>query len=547
VASSVTPDPTGFNALFAALDAAQSAALAAQQDAAGANSSIGTTNAQLDAALGLLTELGWPVSVQIRDPYILSNVTMTLSPTSGSIANSAASVTLTAVVKNSVTGAVLNFPVTWTSDAPQGLSLTPSGATCVVKGTQSGIVGHVTASAGPVTASATITTAAQQVTALALAPSSLSLTTTAAQNIQALATDPFGAVVPAASVAWSNSESPGGCYAFTGFQIPTAHATVQAVANGSGTVQATANGINATCAIAVNLPSMTGAVPGTNMPAAMTVVVNTGKMNVNPANGSQNGGAPGGTWTVTGPTGIVTTFSMFSPDAISPQGEWSGNVQLPAGGATGLQINYLPSLPGGGSPVRFGINWPATGGTGKLYAAWLMQFNPGWSFSQALGIKLFEPRGTPSENHVFAVTCASNPSDGVSAYPQFLLQGVQTGDLPGGGSSSGVPPSFTAQSTVFGAQAALANLGGPNIGTTHLIEWLIIPESPVGSGGNGQLTIWIDGTIVWTSVGKGTTGITYGVNNYTSLTCDATYGGDSASDHPPGCSWKFDQMWIAVA
>lgn len=550
MSSSLAPDPTGFNALFAALDAAQTAAVQAQQDAAGANSSIGTTNAQLDAALVLLGELGWPVSVQIRDPYIISNVVVTLSPMSGTLANSSSSVTLTATVKNSVTGAILNFPVAWTSDNP-AIVLTPSGTTCVVKGTAAGQVGHVTATAGTVSTTATITTAAQQITGLGLFPNQLNLTTTTLQTINVVGTDQFGASVVPTNVAWSNSESPSGCYTFTGFQLPSPHATVQAVSSGSGTIQATANGINATCAVTVNLSTGTGASPGNNYPGNMTIVVNTGSMTATPATLGQNGGGSGFVWSVTGPTGIVTQFTNESPQTVSGTGEWSGNITIGTNGH-GLRVLYPNNLAGGNSPARWRIGWNQNG-TGFLYVAFVFRLSQGWNFSQASGIKMLEPLSVVSGNNdYFGWNCqnAQGNKDGVSAYPFFGIQGNHTNDLPG------APQGFPAPPNVYAG--AFANIGGtgPN---QHVVEFYIQPESPSNSGTNGQLTFWIDQQLAWTSVGKAagggtgvpTAGITFDAGGYTGINCDPTYGGDVATDHPPANAqpmyWEVDQIFVAVA
>src|SRR5579872_1723060 len=301
--------------------------------------------------------------------------------------------------------------------------------------------------------------------------------------------------------------------------------------------------------------------PGLNYPSGMTPVMNTGAITTPPANFSQNGGQPGFTWSITGPTGIVTHFNMDSPQNQSSTGDWAANLFLtpstdvsPSGG--GYRIAFLPTLEGSGSPVRFHMSPGfSTTGTGYCYISFRFRLSPAFGFSTASGIKFFEIITTVSNNNdYFGWSCASPTTglqDGVSAFPFVGLQGNHVMDLPGaplGGQMNNESLAFA---------TAGANIGGANRGAWNTVELYFIPETPLNVGTNGQLVVWINGvkefdtrglTPGGTNSGLPNNGITYDWGGFSSINFGPTYGGDSASDHPPTGTWiDFDNFFVAVA
>jgi hypothetical protein len=292
-----------------------------------------------------------------------------------------------------------------------------------------------------------------------------------------------------------------------------------------------------------------GTSSGNHMPSGMKIVVDTGDMTAMPANGGQDGGASGITWSTGGP--VPASCTCDSPTTPSIVGEWSGNIQIGPGGH-GIKMLYPNSLEGGNSPGRFHLALPTTG-TGFLYAAFTFEFSSTWSFSHAIGIKLLEPRTVNAGNNdYFGWNCsdtAGNP-DGVSAWPFFALQGNQFGDIPG------APQGYAALPAVY--TTPNADVGGAGRGTEHVVEFFIQPETPTGTGSNGQITFWIDNVLAFTTVGGTpgsgtgipTAGITYDSGGFNFIQFDPTYGGDSATDHPPAGDqpmyWVINNLIVAV-
>jgi hypothetical protein len=292
-----------------------------------------------------------------------------------------------------------------------------------------------------------------------------------------------------------------------------------------------------------------GGGPGAHLPPGMTVVIETGDMTVIPANGGQNGGATGLTWSTGGAMPAACTCD--SPTTPSSVGEWSGNIQVGPGGH-GIMMLYPSNLAGGYSPGRFHFALPKTG-TGYLYAGFTFEYSSDWNFSKAIGAKLLEPRTVNAgNNHVFAWNCedtAGNP-DGVSAWPLFLLQGNHFADIPG------APAGYPGPTSVY--SSTIANVGGPNRGKQHVVELYVEPETPTGTGTNGQITFWVDDVQVFTTVGGtpggGTgipsAGITFDSGGFNYIQFDPTYGGDSATDHPPAADqpmyWSINNLLFAV-
>jgi hypothetical protein len=86
------------------------------------------------------------------------------------------------------------------------------------------------------------------------------------------------------------------------------------------------------------------------------------------------------------------------------------------------------------------------------------------------------------------------------------------------------------------------------------MELYIQPESPAGAG-NGQLTLWADGNMVFQS-GSGVAGSPpSGVHFFLSgeqmgwkyIMFDPSYGGDQATDHPPyEIYWDIDELYVST-
>jgi hypothetical protein len=296
-----------------------------------------------------------------------------------------------------------------------------------------------------------------------------------------------------------------------------------------------------------------------NLPPGMTAVINTGAISVNPATGGQNGGASGTTFSTAG--AIPWNLTNDAPTTMSSVGEWSGNLQRPATG-TGLQIDYLPSLNGGNSPVVFGGGW-SNSGTGYLYVSMRILLSSNWTFSQALGIKIGEPRTTGMfENHVLNLNGNSpsgsdpeQPSVGANAWISFITQFTNNPPTDTGYVYPTAPQGYLGPDSDY--LSTTANIGGSGKGSFHTFEWYIQPESPAGSH-NGNLTMWVDGTMALTTVGLANgvggrppngvqffeTGETPGWNF---LQIDPTFGGDAASDHPQANQYTiYDRIYVAV-
>jgi hypothetical protein len=269
---------------------------------------------------------------------------------------------------------------------------------------------------------------------------------------------------------------------------------------------------------------------GYHEPAGMTAQINTGAMSVAPSQSYE------GTWTEGS-----TKFTNFSPNTMSSVGEWAGNISAVPGG-TGVRVTYGPSLDGGNSPVRFGAGF-ANYGSGNIYLRWKFRLSPNWTLSQASQLKVMEPRTINStENHVISFSPYGQPSNGSAMYPNMFLQ-FNSGS---GTYSMYVPGNSEGQDDLVSYfLTALANLGGSALGTWHTVEFSIVPESPAGSS-NGQLTIWVDGTVAYqtSSVHYFLSGESMG---WSYLMFDPTYGGDVATDHPPtSIYWDIDQLYVST-
>ena len=284
--------------------------------------------------------------------------------------------------------------------------------------------------------------------------------------------------------------------------------------------------------------------PGQNMPSGMTIIENTGAITTAPPTTND------GTVTITGPTGIATTFTNLSPNSISGTGEWAQNIQQPAGGVTGFQINFPETTEGANSPARLQHSSFTTTGTGNLFFGYNFLLSTSWSFSLASQVKMMDTHTVASGNNNIMVMQACNLTGAQSstgfAFPAYLLQGNHTGYIPGGSSAPWVPPSFTGPGNAYNHPSTANWLATP--GTFHTLEVLLSLESSVGAG-NGAIKIWVDNVLQFSASGS-STGINYTAQGgYANFTHDPTYGGDSSSDHPPNtsCYIIFDRYFAAVS
>jgi hypothetical protein len=290
----------------------------------------------------------------------------------------------------------------------------------------------------------------------------------------------------------------------------------------------------------------------------MTVVMDTGPLF--PTSAISSSGA-----SYTSGGNVPTTITNDGPSTKSSTGDWAGNL-LPCP-SSGIRFVYDPTLQGGNSPVVALFSNFANQGTGEYYMCRKIRLSSNWTFSAATGIKTGEPHtSNASNNHVFSLNATGtngNQNPTGFAYSEFIIQingspnyGANVPGGQGGASGNGLPPTYAAMPQIYSNQTITNVADSVNLGNWCLEEWLIVPESPVGNqntgGQNGQLTIWVNGNLAWTSVGKndgtpGQTGINYNSTSTQGLKIDPTYGGDQPTDHPPAIQYMDqDQFFFAV-
>ncbi|HSY84911.1 MAG TPA: Ig-like domain-containing protein [Gemmatimonadaceae bacterium] len=309
-------------------------------------------------------------------------------------------------------------------------------------------------------------------------------------------------------------------------------ATVTGVASGTATISATTeSGTSESITITVGNASNTQNPAGYHEPAGMVQQINTGAMSAAPSTSYE------GKWTEG-----TASFENWSPNTMSSTGEWAQNISTVPGG-TGLRVTYGPSLSGGNSPVRFGTSI-ANHGSGDLYLRWKFRLSPNWTLSEASQLKVMEPRTVNAdENHVISFSPYGQASDGMSMWPNMFLQfGTGSGTfskfVPGNSSGQAASTSLFA--------STLGNVGGAARGNWHLIEVYAQHESPAGAG-NGQLTMWVDGTMIYQSPMNVSYFMSGEAMGWEYLQFDPTYGGDVASDHPPySIYWDIDDLYVST-
>jgi uncharacterized protein YjdB len=486
----------------------------------GVVTAVGSGSATITVTIGGVQATA---SVTVAQAAVAS---VTVSPTSLSLTAGKSS-GLTATAKDGSGNVLTGYPESWQSSNSSAATVSTSG---VVTGVAAGNA-TITVSIGgkSATASASISSSTPTVATVTVTPGSSTIQV--GNQVQLTATDKTsnGTVVSGQSVSWSSSN--------TAVATVTSSGIVTAVTAGGATITATSDNVRGTSSITVNASGGGGPY---HEPAGMNTQINTGSMTTAPATSY-----PANTWTEGG-----TTFTNFSPTTMSSTGEWSQNLAAVPDGP-GLRFNYGPTLAGGNSPVRMGASIP-NHGTGYLYIRWKFRLSPNWTLSTASGLKVMEPRTVnSSENHVLGAGADGQATDGSNMWFGALLQfstgsGTQGINVPG--NSLGQSP---VPSQVFSGNTA--NVGGAARGAWHVMEAYYQPESPAGAG-NGQLTLWVDGTQVF-QTGPGVPGSPSGGTHFflsgesmgwNYLMFDPTYGGDSSNDHPPAIYWDIDELYVST-
>jgi hypothetical protein len=270
--------------------------------------------------------------------------------------------------------------------------------------------------------------------------------------------------------------------------------------------------------------------------AATIALVDPGGMSVQ-VPGLPLTATPGtGSWT--DENGAVQ-FLMYSPAVPSTTGPdtWSGATHLikcPDG--SGYRTLYGPWLPGGNSPVQFGLASFKNPGKGYAVYAKRLRFSGNFDFSKASGIKLSEPRTVSGkENHV--LDCGSYgqaTDDGLNGWISFLLQ------FPGQGVNVPGNPTEGWADEITYFLSKTANVLGAGRGVWHDVAWGLYPESVAGKG-DGRIKMAVDRVLIYDSGAAGALGVpAAGVHfflagepmGWAGWRFDQTWGGDVSTDHP---------------
>ena len=313
-------------------------------------------------------------------------------------------------------------------------------------------------------------------------------------------------------------------------------ATVNASTGLATAVASGACSITATCGVhgggtTLTVGAGSGVQPGANCPSGYTVVMNTGDITAPiPSSFQVNGGTF--TWVA---NGISHQWTNDSPTVKDSTGAWAGNIITPPNGAPGMASVFDQTLEGGAEPIRLSTGVFGSAGVGNLYAECQITLSSNWSYSKAGEIKVFNPNTVaPNNNHI--LTLLADGPNGQQAtgavYPALFLQGTATGETPGyvptSNTSTGVPPSFAAHPSNY--LSTIANL---TLGVPHTVTWLVQQETTIGSSDDANLTIWVDGIKVYTSVGVSGSHFNICAGGWHALTESNDYGGDQPTDHPP--------------
>jgi Glycosyl hydrolase family 10 len=264
-----------------------------------------------------------------------------------------------------------------------------------------------------------------------------------------------------------------------------------------------------------------GAVGGVSPPAGPSIAWDFDQLYVSTVGGGAHGAHE--------PVGMTTVFNTGAIASFAGSGliMIGGTQPTSPGTGTGLVVTYLTSLVGGNSPGQFGTGNFSSFGIGTLYVTYLSQTSAGFTVSTNTDVKSFEPHtqqqgsGGGQENHILAMWNEIGPT---SLSPLVGLQGPTN--------STNIHSSVPHPNVTDGAQ--------------HLIEWLLVQETPAGSG-TGSAQCWVDGVLcinkalippnTWLGVGN--------ARGWVALVCDPTYGGGTASP-PSTMTWTFDKLYCSV-
>jgi hypothetical protein len=192
----------------------------------------------------------------------------------------------------------------------------------------------------------------------------------------------------------------------------------------------------------------------------------------------------------------------------------------------GLANVYPSSLAGGNSPGECGTGDFASAGTGTIYIRHPFQSSSTLTTNGNTDIKLWEPHtfqegaSSGEENHILAIWAEISNTQLV---PLIGLQGPY------------------AASNIHATNKIIVTDGAE-----HIVEWLLVQDSPAGAG-NGTAQVWVDGTLIINATGVLWLG-TGNTSGWKALVCDPTYGGGTATPPNviPPVSWWFRYLYISV-
>jgi hypothetical protein len=482
---------------------------------------------------------------------------VTVLPTLPALTSLGATLQFTAVVldqnQNVLTPGVGGVPaLVWASSNPTAATVSSTGL-----GTETGNGQTViSATCGTKGGGTTVTCSG----AATLVPTTVTISPSTASLTGSGQTQQFTAVVKDQN---GNPMTPGsgGIPALAWTSLSPSIASINPTSGLATEINNGTSSIKCTCGSAGNTATLNcsgvpgGVMPGANMPGGMTVVVNTGSLVSKIPPAAQVGG---GVLSITGPTGLVLQLTNNAPSTPDGNGFWSGNLITPTITTSGFGIQFQGAnaanpLVGGAEPVRLSSNNFGSFGTGNIFIGFRHCFDPNWSYSKALGLKLMNPISVAGGNNDIVNVAANSLSGQVatgSGFPNWLLQGNAVGAVPSGQNANGLPPSFEPGPPQYGSNAAAANLNSAaNQGRFHTLEFYLQQETTNGSSGDANCTIWVDGVKVYTTVGLPLPHFNlFASTGWKGFVIGNDYGGDQPTDHPPQTEQTaYDNILIAVS
>jgi len=461
---------------------------------------------------------------------VLTSVVM--SPTSGSITTLSGTVQLVATALDASSLPMAQQPtMNWASTGGSNCTVTSAG---LVSGTGNGTYTITASVAGRpqynATATITVNIPAGGTNHVVVAPHTLTLSHQTNLVPTYLVVTPSSTTVNVGSGTFTvtgamqdQNHNPIGGYTVTWASSASTVASVGASTGvvtvgvaGAATITGTIVGtsVTGTCAVTVQ------AAPGTNEPAGMTTVINTGSLTVAPATAPntpwQNGQC---TFTGSSPAGAKGTDAY---PATSGHGEVMGNLYLCPDGP-GYRIYYAPNTTGGYSPVRFSSNTFSSAGTGVVYLRMRIRYDPAFTTNGNVSCKIVFPRSVGSgQNHCFYAGVDGGPP--TTCYAELALQSPNGANHP----NSNNP------------QASWKLTGG----AWHTLEWVLTAEATAGQA-TGTAQAWLDGVQICndSSIQFFNSGET---TKWSYLEFDPTYGGGSNNPPAGGTYWDFDSLYVSV-